>query len=177
MTDKTKLNRRDAIKVLGAAAGASVLANIPTKWSKPELSGANLPAHAQISTRCAGIFNDPSNPPAWDEDPFQYGSPTNFLGEEWACDYPSPSWCVGYASVLGNAGGDSVWGTNPYTTDSDFGKAAVHAGLVQDGQTAIIMFETVSCNNQYQSSTANGVTTIPWNLDDYSWGMFISLAS
>jgi len=49
MTDKTKLNRRDAIKVLGAAAGASVLANIPAKWSKPELVGSELPAHAQTS--------------------------------------------------------------------------------------------------------------------------------
>ena len=48
MTNKTKLNRRDAIKVLGAA-GASVLANIPAKWSKPELAGGNLPAHAQTS--------------------------------------------------------------------------------------------------------------------------------
>lgn len=44
-----KLSRRDAIKVLGAAAGASVLATLPTKWTKPELIAGALPAHAQTS--------------------------------------------------------------------------------------------------------------------------------
>jgi len=51
MTEK-KLSRRDAIKLIGAAAGASVLANLPSKWSKPELTGGVLPAHAQTS--CVG---------------------------------------------------------------------------------------------------------------------------
>lgn len=45
-----KLSRRDAIKVLGAAAGASVLATLPTKWTKPEITTGVLPAHAQTST-------------------------------------------------------------------------------------------------------------------------------
>ena len=49
MTNQKKLSRREAIKILGATAGASVLANIPDKWSKPELKGSNLPAHAQTS--------------------------------------------------------------------------------------------------------------------------------
>ena len=44
-----KLSRREAIKLLGTATGASLLANIPAKWSKPELTGGVLPAHAQIS--------------------------------------------------------------------------------------------------------------------------------
>lgn len=45
-----KISRREAIKLLGAAAGASVLANLPSKWSKPELTGSTLPAHAQTSS-------------------------------------------------------------------------------------------------------------------------------
>ncbi len=45
----TKISRRDAIKLLGAAAGASLLANLPTKWTKPELATGVLPAHAQTS--------------------------------------------------------------------------------------------------------------------------------
>jgi hypothetical protein len=45
----TKLSRRDAIKLLGAAAGASVLANLPSKWSTPQLAAGVLPAHAQTS--------------------------------------------------------------------------------------------------------------------------------
>lgn len=44
-----KLTRRDAIKILSAAAGASVLANLPSKWSSPELTSGVLPAHAQTS--------------------------------------------------------------------------------------------------------------------------------
>ncbi|MCL4528127.1 MAG: Hint domain-containing protein [Chloroflexi bacterium] len=44
-----KLSRRDALKIIGAAAGATVLANLPSKWSKPELAAGVLPAHAQTS--------------------------------------------------------------------------------------------------------------------------------
>jgi hypothetical protein len=44
-----KISRRDAMKVLGAAAGATLLANLPSKWSKPELTNGVLPAHAQTS--------------------------------------------------------------------------------------------------------------------------------
>ena len=53
MTEKNKkLSRRDAIKLLGAAAGAAALANLPSKWSKPELVSGVLPAHAQSSVTC-----------------------------------------------------------------------------------------------------------------------------
>ena len=48
MTEK-KLSRRDSIKILGTAIGASALANLPKKWSKPELTGSSLPVHAQTS--------------------------------------------------------------------------------------------------------------------------------
>jgi len=48
MTDK-KLSRRDAMKLLGAAIGAAALANLPSKWDKPELAQGVLPAHAQQS--------------------------------------------------------------------------------------------------------------------------------
>ena len=49
MTEEKKLSRRDAIKLIGATAGASALANIPSKWSKPTLAGGMIPAHAQTS--------------------------------------------------------------------------------------------------------------------------------
>jgi len=49
MTDNKKINRRDAIKLISAAAGASVVANLPSKWSKPELASAAMPVHAQAS--------------------------------------------------------------------------------------------------------------------------------
>ena len=50
-----QLSRRDALKLLGAAAGASVLANLPSKWSTPQSVAGVLPAHAQSS--CTRIFS------------------------------------------------------------------------------------------------------------------------
>ena len=49
MAKQDKLSRREAIKILGTTAGASLLANLPAKWSRPELSGGFVPAHAQTS--------------------------------------------------------------------------------------------------------------------------------
>lgn len=52
---KKNLSRRDALKVLGAAAGAVALANLPEKWSSPELASGVLPAHAQTS-ECLAVY-------------------------------------------------------------------------------------------------------------------------
>jgi hypothetical protein len=51
MTNPTykKLSRRDALKILAAAAGATTLANLPPQWSKPGIAVGVLPAHAQTS--------------------------------------------------------------------------------------------------------------------------------
>ena len=49
MTEQKKLTRREAIKLLGTATGAVTLANLPAKWTSPELSGGSIPAHAQTS--------------------------------------------------------------------------------------------------------------------------------
>ena len=51
MNDKPqiKVSRRDAVKILAAAVGATALANLPSKWSKPNLNVGILPAHAQTS--------------------------------------------------------------------------------------------------------------------------------
>ncbi|MCB2179931.1 twin-arginine translocation signal domain-containing protein [bacterium] len=49
MKKNNQLSRRDALKVLGAAAGATALANLPKKWNSPELLSGVLPAHAQTS--------------------------------------------------------------------------------------------------------------------------------
>lgn len=54
-----KLSRRDAIKLLGAAAGASVLANLPSKWNTPEIARGVLPAHAQTSSILHTLTCDP----------------------------------------------------------------------------------------------------------------------
>ena len=75
-------------------------------------------------------------------------------------------------TVTGNTN-SPVWGSNPYTDDSNFAAAAVHAGLISVGQTATIEPYWVSNYSFYGASTANGVTTSEWGGD---WcGYYIKL--
>ncbi len=63
--------------------------------------------------------------------------------------------------VTGVIGG-SVWGSNPYTTDSTFGAAAVHAGVLKEGETGVVKIKVRADLGGYVGSTQNGVTTGPW---------------
>ena len=54
-----KVSRRDAMKILAAAAGAVVAANLPSEWSAPGIETGVLPAHAQTSGY--GIVCDPDS--------------------------------------------------------------------------------------------------------------------
>ena len=56
----------------------------------------------------------------------------------------------------------SVWGSGPYTDDSDFGVAAVHAGLAEVGQTVTLVPSNIAYHLSYPKSTANGITTDDW---------------
>jgi hypothetical protein len=72
----------------------------------------------------------------------------------------------GVASITGKTTGSIVWGDNVYgyTSDSDFAKAAVHAGVLTDGQTGNVRFTNLrSKPGPFPGTTANGVTTTPWN--------------
>lgn len=53
----------------------------------------------------------------------------------------------------------AVWGSNPYTTDSNLEQAAVHAGLIAVGQTATIRKTLVGTVSSYTSTTAHGITS------------------
>jgi len=57
----------------------------------------------------------------------------------------------------------AVWGSNPYTDDSSFGVAAVHAGLIDIGETATIEPFDVQYYLSYSGTQANGVSTSDWN--------------
>ena len=57
-----------------------------------------------------------------------------------------------------------VWGSDSYTLDSSLATAAVHAGLVKDGQTGTVTVEILASPEEYSGTTANGVTT-----DSYSY--------
>src|SRR5581483_7998916 len=74
-------------------------------------------------------------------------------------------------TVTGSTSG-GVWGSGPYTDDSNVATAAVHAGLISPGQTATIHVTTLPGQSSYQGSTQNGVTTSSWG----SWGGSISLS-
>lgn len=63
--------------------------------------------------------------------------------------------------VTGVASG-SVWGSGPYTTDSTLGAAAVHAGVLKEGETAIIKIRVKADAGGYSGSTKNGVITSDW---------------
>lgn len=68
-------------------------------------------------------------------------------------------------TVTGAASGGTVWGSNPYTEDSNMNIAAVHAGLVAVGETATITQYNpgdYSITPGYISSTRNGITTNSW---------------
>jgi hypothetical protein len=63
-----------------------------------------------------------------------------------------------YFRVVGDTIG-TVWGTDVYTGDSSLSTAAVHAGLVQPGGTAVVKVTVVQPLGQYQGSVRNGVTS------------------
>lgn len=65
-------------------------------------------------------------------------------------------------TVTGSLDGSQVWGSNPYSDDSDLNRAAVHAGIVAVGETAEIEFYDVQEYASYTGTTANGITTSPW---------------
>jgi len=79
-------------------------------------------------------------------------APANMLN---LCD---PIGATYYFRVTGEATG-SVWGTDVYTGDSAIGTAAVHAGLVKVGETAVIRVTVEQPLTQYQGSVRNGVTS------------------
>lgn len=64
-------------------------------------------------------------------------------------------------SVTGKLNG-AVWGSGPYTDDSDMGVAAVHAGLISVGETATLVATDISYYLSYPATTANGITTSEW---------------
>ncbi|MFZ9296607.1 MAG: LCCL domain-containing protein, partial [Bacteroidia bacterium] len=69
----------------------------------------------------------------------------------------------GQAVVVGSLQGFDVYGSGPYTSDSDWGKAAVHAGLIKPGEKAIIQFTTEGELTRYVSTDRNGVITKSYN--------------
>ncbi len=60
--------------------------------------------------------------------------------------------------VTGNGGG-SVWGTDIYTSDSTLATVAVHAGVLGEGETGLVLVEMVDPLDSYAGSSRHGITT------------------
>jgi hypothetical protein len=71
------------------------------------------------------------------------------------CDTPGTTY---YFRVTGAVDG-SLWGTDVYTGDSALATAAVHAGAVKAGETAVVRVTVMAPLAQYQGSVRNGVTS------------------
>ena len=71
------------------------------------------------------------------------------------CDTPGTTY---YFRVTGVSDGPS-WGTDVYTGDSALAVAAVHAGAVKAGETAVVRVTVMTPLNQYHGSARNGVTS------------------
>jgi hypothetical protein len=56
----------------------------------------------------------------------------------------------------------SLWGTDVYTADSSLAAAAVHAGVVKNGQTGVVKVTLVGSPQAFTGSTRNGVTSQPY---------------
>ncbi len=63
-----------------------------------------------------------------------------------------------YFRVHGEERG-SVWGTDTYTGDSALAAAAVHAGAVKLGETAVVKVTVIEPLSQYRGSARNGISS------------------
>jgi hypothetical protein len=84
------------------------------------------------------------------------------LGNLWATHLGKT---VAIEVTAGNVGG-SVWGSNPYTTDTYISAAVIHAGVLKSGETAFVKIKILPDPGSYTGSTANGITSSnygPWH--------------
>ncbi len=73
--------------------------------------------------------------------------------------------------IKGRKTGGSVWGSEIYTNDSTLALAAVHAGVLADGESAAITVKVLPGQDNYSSTTKNGVSTSGYGY----WGLSYSL--
>jgi hypothetical protein len=66
-----------------------------------------------------------------------------------------------YFQVTGSTIG-AVWGTELYTLDSALAAAAVHAGILKDGETGVVKVTLLAGKQSYKGSRKNGVTSSDW---------------
>ena len=101
----------------------------------------------------------------------QWGRSIVFDGAQSVADQSSETLCPGTYDGGGrawsgscrcaSAGTGPVWGSGPYTTDSDLCRAARHAGAIGPAG-GVVHVAPAAGRNSYAASTRNGVTTSAW---------------
>ena len=69
-------------------------------------------------------------------------------------------------TITGSINGGTVWGTDTYTDDSDISRAAVHASIIQNGETKPVYIEMLPGQGSYAGSNRNSVSTSSYG----NWG-------
>jgi hypothetical protein len=72
-----------------------------------------------------------------------------------------------YYDVTGVDNGQSIWGSDIYTTGSHLGMAAVHCGLLKAGERGVVKVSILPAQQSYAASTRHGVTSFvygPWGV-------------
>ena len=64
-----------------------------------------------------------------------------------------------FFNVTGDAQPGGVWGTDVYTDDSQLSRAAVHAGVLADGESGMVRVTLVEGKSGYTGTTRGGVTS------------------
>ena len=67
-----------------------------------------------------------------------------------------------YFEVTGNKNAGGVWGTDVYTDDSSLAAAAVHAGVLADGQTGVVKVTILPGQGGYRGTCRDGVESGNW---------------
>ena len=57
-----------------------------------------------------------------------------------------------------------VWGTDIYTDDSDLTVAAVHAGVVNTGETKVVTVKILPGQTRYEGTNRNGVISLSYDI-------------
>lgn len=89
-------------------------------------------------------------------------APTSMHG---LCDVVGATY---YFRVAGASEGQ-LWGTDIYSRDSTIGAAAVHAGLLKPGETAVLRVTVVAAPESFPGSTRNGVTSSDYGSFPHAW--------
>jgi hypothetical protein len=90
---------------------------------------------------------------------------------------PDPGSLFNYANAVGSthrfvvvgATRGGIWGDGTYTSDSVLAVAAVHAGLLEPGQSGIVTVEIVDGLSSYAGSERNGVTSLAYGNWDVAY--------